>query len=106
MCHQQCPLVGEVVVEVGNGLYSHISFSSARRADYEGQPRMHACTNSLHLCGRERNSISVVHVHWGGGEWREREWREGEEGRGVEGRGGGKGRREGEGEAMFGVFAV
>ena len=54
---QQCPLIREVVVEIGDNLYSDVSLSRTRGTNHQGKTMLHPRQDGLHLSSRERHCI-------------------------------------------------
>eukprot|EP00116_Pleurobrachia_bachei_P015890 sb/3476152/ len=50
VCNYEGALIGKVMVEIVDDLYSHICFSSPWGSHYHGQARVTTCLNGLHLC--------------------------------------------------------
>ena len=54
---QQCPLIREIMVEIGDDLYSNVCLSRTRRTNHQGESMLHAGQDGLHLSSCERNCI-------------------------------------------------
>ena len=57
MSDNQCPLLGEVVVDVGDDLHCHVRFSRSGWTDHHGQSGLHASSDRLGLRRGERDRI-------------------------------------------------
>ena len=57
MGDQECPLLREVMVEIGDDLYSNISLSRTRRTNNQSKTMLHTRKDGLHLSSCERHGI-------------------------------------------------
>ena len=59
VCHNECPLIREVMIDVGYDLHCHISFSSTWWSNHHGETGLHARSYGLHLGFREGDLVPV-----------------------------------------------
>ena len=57
MCDDECALVGEVVVDVGDDLHGNVGLAGARRPHHHGQTWLHPRLDGFHLRRREGNGV-------------------------------------------------